>query len=170
MKELIEKINKTWSECNLIGMSLTGYNIAMAEVKSIIQSHYKELDKQDMVQVMYKELIAKVTLWWNEIYPEDIFTGVSGDEGALRVKEIRDLLNKVKEQEKPLDKPDSEGWWWFEGEILGEKTECYIQVQGKYWGTAYMRPSTESIHCGRIDDIKFVKGKWVKAICHSMKQ
>ena len=41
------------------------------------------------------ELIEKVQAWWDKCYPEYLFNGSSGDEGALDVVEIRALLKKV---------------------------------------------------------------------------
>lgn len=49
---------------------------------------------------LHQELKEKVESWWDDIYPADIFTGVSGDEGAIRVVEIREILNKLNAIEK----------------------------------------------------------------------
>jgi hypothetical protein len=76
---------------------------------------------------------------------------------------IDEVIETIKSYKpKVLDVPNGDGWYYFVGEIMGEQTECYIQVQEQYWGTAYMRPSTHSIHCGTIDNIGHVKGKWIK--------
>ena len=47
-----------------------------------------------------EKLLVKIRLWWDELYPEEIFTGESGDEGPLKVKEIRDILNSIKKDEE----------------------------------------------------------------------
>ena len=49
-----------------------------------------------------ERLLVKIRLWWDELYPENIFTGESGDEGPLKVKEIRDILNSIKKDEEVI--------------------------------------------------------------------
>lgn len=49
--------------------------------------------------IFYDELIDKVSSWWDEVYPAeypDIIQAEIGDEGAVKVAEIRDLLSKIK--------------------------------------------------------------------------
>jgi len=48
------------------------------------------------------ELITKVRQWWDDVYPADVFTGVSGDEGAVRVAEIRALLDRVEKRNEVI--------------------------------------------------------------------
>jgi hypothetical protein len=42
-----------------------------------------------------QQLIEMITEWWDKLYPEDIFDGSSGDDGAVFVSSIRELLKKV---------------------------------------------------------------------------
>ena len=46
-------------------------------------------------QALLLELKDKVQAWWDEVYPASIFTGASGDDGAIKIKQIRDLLGKI---------------------------------------------------------------------------
>ena len=48
------------------------------------------LERYDAVQ----EALEAVKQWWDRLYPEDVFKGESGDEGAIRVVEIREKINK----------------------------------------------------------------------------
>lgn len=41
------------------------------------------------------KLVEKVKAWWDECYSEKIFNGSSGDEGAIKVVEIRELLKSI---------------------------------------------------------------------------
>ena len=112
---------------------------------------------------MFSKLIEKIRLLLdNPEYSEK----ARGMRWRFGLEEAVDSAIKLIEAFEPpeLDAPNEEGWYFFDGEIMGEKTQCFIQVKEQYWGTAYMRPSTESIHSGRIDDIRHVKGKWIKAI------
>ena len=53
------------------------------------------------MEKLVEELIEKVTAWWDEVYPEDIFPVETDlkdrDMGAVKVAEIRGLLDKIKE-------------------------------------------------------------------------
>jgi hypothetical protein len=49
-----------------------------------------------------EKLYAKVKDWWSTVYPEDIFTGESGDEGAVKVKEVWDIINNIREHEERI--------------------------------------------------------------------
>ena len=49
---------------------------------------------------LHQELKEKVQAWWDDVYPADLFTGVSGDEGAERVAEIRNVFDKINDTEK----------------------------------------------------------------------
>lgn len=42
--------------------------------------------------------------WFEEIYPDDIFTGESGDSGAVRVVEIREALRDVMKMRREEDR------------------------------------------------------------------
>lgn len=90
IEELIEKvfqlrkINKLYGY-GYISSEKQGYNRAIKDILKIIK-HYE----------VHDDLINKVSSWWDEVYPADIFTGVSGDEGAVKVAEIRELLDKIK--------------------------------------------------------------------------
>lgn len=100
---------------------------------------------------MIDELIKKVRAWWDEVYPEDIFTGVSGDVGAVRVAEIRDLLNEVENPEW-LDNPNDTGWWWLNGEngLNCVEVKRFGDDPFLYWGLGWK--------CNKCK-----KAKWHKA-------
>jgi len=83
IKDLIEDVRMIREKIYL--QEKVGYNQAVDKVMQLAQS-YK----------VYDELVEKVSSWWDEIYPEDIFTGVSSDDGAIKVAEIRKLLDRIK--------------------------------------------------------------------------
>jgi len=62
----------------------------------IVQSMYTDILAILEPYMIYDDLVEKVLSWWDEVYPADVFTGVSGDDGAIKVAEIRKLLDRIK--------------------------------------------------------------------------
>jgi hypothetical protein len=83
----------------------------------------KRLNKGGMEAL--HDLIRKVQAWWDEVYPEDIFIGVSDDPGAIKVSEIRTLLAKIRIPE-PKDAPDGDGLWWVYDPDTRKGTLAYV--------------------------------------------
>ena len=42
-----------------------------------------------------REALGGFKVWWDSVYPKDIFTGESGDYGALEVVRLRELLEQA---------------------------------------------------------------------------
>lgn len=86
IKELIRDVMglKVSDDSVKINSQCWGYNAAVGRVIEIIEP-YK----------VYDELIDKVSSWWDE-NPAEIFTREGGDEGAVKVTEIKELLDKIK--------------------------------------------------------------------------
>ncbi len=93
IKKLIRKVKLSKKVYKLFGYGhlsteRQGYNNAVKDILKILEP-YK----------IYDELIDKVSPWWDEVYPAeypDIIQAEIGDEGAIKVAEIRELLYKVK--------------------------------------------------------------------------
>lgn len=88
MNKLIEKIEalkkKDYTDKQkAIQFAFDGYNQAIDDVLAM-----PEIQAMD-------ELVKELSDLWIITYPEDIFDGSSGDEGALKVVRIRELLKAV---------------------------------------------------------------------------
>ena len=51
---------------------------------------------------MLGKLESLVRKWQDECYPPDIFDGSSGDEGDIKVVEIRKVLDTIEEQREKM--------------------------------------------------------------------
>lgn len=67
---------------------INGWKLAITRIRRTLEP-YK----------IYDELIEKVSSWWDEVYPAIIFPVKSEEEdrdiGAVKVAEIRELLDKI---------------------------------------------------------------------------
>lgn len=70
---------------------------------------------------------------------------------------IYNILAIIKAENEPKDKPDCEGWWWFERENSGI-IPCYLSDDGIIQD--FIHPLTFSLE----KYLKSYKGKWIKAI------
>jgi hypothetical protein len=117
----------------------------------------KASELPELDDVVVAELIEKVRQWWNKVYPADVFTGGSGDEGAESVAEIRALLDKV-ESPQWLDAPTEEGCWWIRQEDITEIVDVYKDVKGDL--RARFIQTFEERYAYGLNELC---GKWMKA-------
>ncbi len=94
IKELIDRIINMNQDTDGITkdefyLPIASHNLAIEKILEILES-YK----------VYDELIDRISSWWDEMYPADIFPVESEEKdrdiGAVKVAEIRELLYKVK--------------------------------------------------------------------------
>lgn len=96
IKELIESLD------NLIPKYRRFFKISNMKTKEsdlcmqIVQFMYTDILAILEPYMIYDNLVEKVLSWWDEVYPADVFTGVSGNDDAIKVGEIRELLDKIK--------------------------------------------------------------------------
>ena len=72
------------------------------ELQSLIDNSIVTLMEIAELHMLYK-LERLVRLWWDKSYRPDMFTGESGDEGPLKVVEIREVLDMIKDQEEKIE-------------------------------------------------------------------
>lgn len=72
------------------------------ELQSLIDNNIVTLMEIAKIYMLYR-LERLVRSWWDRSYPSDIFTGESCDEGPLKVVEIRNVLDMIKDQEEKIE-------------------------------------------------------------------
>lgn len=85
-----------WKQETKVSLMLDWIYMLIDEASTIqteaLQQENEQLRKQVAVDA---EVLRKVKDFLDRIYPADVFTGESGDEGALMIVELRKAIDKV---------------------------------------------------------------------------
>lgn len=94
--KLLSRLDRILDAADLCPKGGTFEERLVAWVQNVGQFHY------DFLRYLHvaDRALRSVSSWWDELYPRKVFTGQSGDKGAVRVVRIRALIDAWKKTRK----------------------------------------------------------------------